>query len=88
MNAIDTAYGLVLGLATAPVLADYTSADPAALWQAAGATAAFVAALGALGYASRRDLSPWARILFWAPCWMCSAGGASRGSSGLRGREH
>ena len=33
------------------------SADPAALWQAAGATAAFVAGLGAFGYATRRDLS-------------------------------
>jgi hypothetical protein len=36
------------------------------LWQAAGATAAFVAALGAYGYATRRDLSSWARGLFWA----------------------
>ena len=39
--------GLVLGLAVAPVIADYAAADPSALWQAAGATAAFVAALGA-----------------------------------------
>ena len=38
--------GLVLGLAVAPVIADYAKADPSALWQAAGATAAFVAALG------------------------------------------
>ena len=58
--------GLLLGLAVAPVLADYASADPAALWQAAGATAAFVAALGAYGYATRRDLSSWGRTLFWA----------------------
>ena len=58
--------GLLLGLAVAPVIADYASADPAALWQAAGATAAFVAALGAYGYATRRDLSEWARPLFWA----------------------
>ena len=36
------------------------------LWQAAGATAAFVAALGAYGYATRRDLSAWVRPLFWA----------------------
>ena len=36
------------------------------LWQAAGATAAFVAALGSYGYATRRDLSTWARTLFWA----------------------
>ena len=58
--------GLLLGLAVAPLIADYAGADPSALWQAAGATAAFVAALGAYGYATRRDLSSWARTLFWA----------------------
>ena len=58
--------GLLLGLAVAPVLADYAGADPTALWQAAGATAAFVAAFGAYGYATRRDLSAWLRPLFWA----------------------
>src|SRR4051794_18022701 len=58
--------GLLLGLAVAPVIADYAEADPSGLWQAAGATAAFVAACGAYGYATRRDLSPWARTLFWA----------------------
>jgi FtsH-binding integral membrane protein len=57
--------GLVLGLAIAPVIADYANGDPAALWQAAGATGAFVAALGASGFATRRDLSSWARPLFW-----------------------
>jgi FtsH-binding integral membrane protein len=60
------ALGLLLGLGVAPVIADYVEADPSALWQAAGATAAFVAALGAYGYATRRDLSSWARPLFWA----------------------
>jgi FtsH-binding integral membrane protein len=58
--------GLLLGLAVAPLIADYAGADPSALWQAAGATAAFVAALGAYGYATRRDLSSWGRTLFWA----------------------
>jgi FtsH-binding integral membrane protein len=58
--------GLLLGLAVAPVVADYAKADPSALWQSAGATAAFVAAAGAYGYATRRDLSSWARTLFWA----------------------
>jgi len=58
--------GLLLGLAVAPVVADYAGADPSALWQAAGATAAFTAAFGAYGYATRRDLSAWARPLFWA----------------------
>ncbi len=56
----------MLGLAVAPLIADYAGADPSALWQAAGATAAFVAALGAYGYATSRDLSSWARTLFWA----------------------
>jgi FtsH-binding integral membrane protein len=58
--------GLLLGLGVAPLIADYADADPSALWQAAGATAAFVAGLGAYGYATRRDLSSWARPLFWA----------------------
>jgi FtsH-binding integral membrane protein len=58
--------GLLLGLAVAPVIADYAKTDPSALWQAAGATAAFVAACSAYGYATRRDLSSWARTLFWA----------------------
>ena len=58
--------GLLLGLAIAPVIADYASADPSAVWQAAGATAAFVAAAGAYGYATRSDLSSWARPLLWA----------------------
>jgi FtsH-binding integral membrane protein len=58
--------GLLLGLALGPVLADYAQADPAALWQAAGATAGFVAILGTAGYATRRDLSSWYRVLFWA----------------------
>ena len=58
--------GLLLGLAVAPVLSEYAKADPAALWQAAGATALFVAGCGAYGYATSRDLSSWARGLFWA----------------------
>jgi len=60
------ALGLLLGLAVAPMIAVYADADPAALWQAAGATALFVAACGSYGYATRRDLSSWARTLFWA----------------------
>jgi FtsH-binding integral membrane protein len=60
------AMGLLLGLAVAPVIADYAKSDPSALWQATGATAAFVAAFGTYGYATRRDLSSWARTLFWA----------------------
>lgn len=58
--------GLVLGLAVAPVINDYAEAEPAALWQAAGATGLVVAGCGSYGYATRRDLSSWARTLFWA----------------------
>ncbi len=58
--------GLFIGLAVAPVIAAYAKAEPAALWQAAGATAGFIGVLGAYGYATRRDLSSWARVLFWA----------------------
>jgi FtsH-binding integral membrane protein len=58
--------GLLLGLAVAPVVADYAAADPSPLWQATGATAAFVAAFGAYGYATKRDLTSWGRTLFWA----------------------
>jgi modulator of FtsH protease len=58
--------GLLLGLALGPVLSSYAEAEPAAVWQAAGATGGFVAGLGAAGYATRRDLSSWYRVLFWA----------------------
>jgi FtsH-binding integral membrane protein len=58
--------GLLLGLALGPVLNAYAKADPSAVWQAAGATGGFVAALGAAGYATRRDLSSFYRVLFWA----------------------
>jgi FtsH-binding integral membrane protein len=58
--------GLLLGLTFGPVLNAYAKADPSALYQAAGSTAVFVAGLGAYGYATRRDLSSWFRVLFWA----------------------
>jgi FtsH-binding integral membrane protein len=59
------AAGFLLGLGLGPGLAAYTSAEPAAVWQAAGATALFIAALGTTGYAIRRDLSGGYRILFF-----------------------
>jgi FtsH-binding integral membrane protein len=58
--------GVLLGLAVAPVLSIYAKADPSALSEAAGTTTLFVGALGSYGYATRRDLSSWARTLFWA----------------------
>ena len=60
------AFGLLVGLALAPVLAAYASMDPRALWQAGGATALFIAGFGAAGYATRRDLTVVARVSFWA----------------------
>ena len=60
------AFGLLIGVAVAPTIAYYASADPQALWQAGGATALFIAGVGAAGYATRRDLSALARASFWA----------------------
>jgi uncharacterized protein len=60
------AFGLLTGLALAPVLTAYASMDPQALWQAGGATALFIAGFGAAGYATRRDLTAIARAGFWA----------------------
>ena len=60
------AFGLLIGLAVAPTIAYYGSMDPRALWQAGGATALFIAGFGAAGYATRRDLTALARVLFWA----------------------
>ena len=60
------AFGLLTGVAVAPTVAYYGSMDPQALWQAGGATALFIAAFGAAGYATRRDLAPVARVCFWA----------------------
>jgi FtsH-binding integral membrane protein len=61
-----SAFGLLMGLAIAPTLAYYASADPRALWQAGGATALFIAGFGAAGYATRRDLTAIARVGSWA----------------------
>jgi uncharacterized protein len=68
------AFGLLVGLAVAPTLAYYASADPRALWQAGGATALFIAAFGAAGYATRRDLTAIARVCLWALLALIVAG--------------
>jgi FtsH-binding integral membrane protein len=60
------AFGVLVGLGTAPTIAYYASTNPQAVWQAGGATALFIAGFGAAGYATRRDLQPLARVLFWA----------------------
>lgn len=60
------AFGVLIGLGTAPTISYYASTDPKVVWQAGGATALFIAGFGAAGYATRRDLSALARFLFWA----------------------
>lgn len=65
-TALLFAFGVLLGLAVAPVTAYYAQTDPRALWQAGGATALFMAGFGAAGYTTRRDLSRVGRISFGA----------------------
>jgi uncharacterized protein len=55
-------FGVLMGAASAPTLVWYAQTQPAILWQAGGATALFVAAFGAFGYLTQRDLSAWRRI--------------------------
>jgi FtsH-binding integral membrane protein len=60
------AFGLAMGLAMAPTVVYYASTNPSVVWQAGGATALFMAGLGAFGYATKRDLSAVGRISFFA----------------------
>jgi len=64
--ALLFAFGVVMGLAVAPLVAYYAATESETLWAAGAATALFVAGIGATGYATRRDLSGLARVLFWA----------------------
>lgn len=57
--------GFLLGLATGVTVLYYAENEPGVVWQAAGATGLTVAAMGAWGYATRRDLSYLYRTLFW-----------------------
>jgi FtsH-binding integral membrane protein len=58
------AAGVLLGLGLGGGLDQYAEVEPQVVWQAAGATALFVAALGSVGYSIRRDLSGGYRVLF------------------------
>ncbi len=58
--------GLFIGMSVGPLLNFYAQTDPQALYYSAGSTALFVGGLGAVGYATKRDLSSWARVLFIA----------------------
>ena len=68
------AFGLAIGLAVAPTLAYYAQMNPDVLWEAGGATALFIGAFGATGYATRRDLTAVARVFFWALLALIVAG--------------
>jgi FtsH-binding integral membrane protein len=59
-------FGVLFGVAMSPTISYYAGANPQALWQAGGATALFMAGCGAVGYATRQDLSALARASFWA----------------------
>ena len=64
--ALLGAFGFLIGLSLGMTLAYYASMNSRALWQAGAATALFIAAFGAAGYATRRDLTAIARVAFWA----------------------
>jgi modulator of FtsH protease len=68
------AFGLLIGASVATTVNYYAATDPTAVRQAFGATALFVAAMGAGGYAIRRDLSVLYRLLFWLLLALCVGG--------------
>ena len=68
------AFGLAIGISVSATVNYYAATDPTAVRQAFGATALFVGALGAGGYATRRDLSFLYRIAFWALLVLVVAG--------------
>jgi FtsH-binding integral membrane protein len=68
------AFGLLMGASVATTVNYYSATDPTAVRQAFGATALFVGALGAGGYAIRRDLSFLYRTLFWLLLILIGAG--------------
>ena len=72
--ALLLAMGLFFGLGMGPAVAYYTATSPRAVWQAAGATALFMAACGSFGYATRRDLSIIGRLSFFALLGLILAG--------------
>ncbi len=68
------AFGLLVGASVATTVNYYAETDPVAVRQAFGATALFVGALGAGGYAIRRDLSFLYRLAFWLLLGLLAAG--------------
>lgn len=68
------AFGLLIGVSVAGTVNYYAATDPTAVRQAFAATTLSVAALGSVGYATRRDLSFLYRILFWLLLALLAAG--------------
>src|SRR6476646_2421910 len=68
------AFGLLIGASVSSTVNYYAHTDPTALRQAFGATALFVGALGAGGYAVRLDLAFLYRVLFWLLRGLIGAG--------------
>jgi modulator of FtsH protease len=68
------AFGLLIGVSVSATINYYSAVDPTAVRQAFGATALFVAGMGTVGYAIRRDLSFLYRLLFWALLALIVAG--------------
>jgi FtsH-binding integral membrane protein len=67
-------FGLLLGAAVSMTINYYSEVDPAAVRQAFGATALFVAGLGSAGYAIRKDLSYLYRLAFFLLLGLIVAG--------------
>jgi FtsH-binding integral membrane protein len=57
---------LLLGMAISPIIVFYAKTNPGVVYEAAGSTALFVAALGTFGYSTRRDLSKYVKPLLIA----------------------
>jgi FtsH-binding integral membrane protein len=57
------ATALLIGLGLGPIIQYFATVNPTALTKAAGGTALTVLAVGAIGFAVSKDLSPWLRPL-------------------------
>ncbi len=57
--------GLFAGMFISPLIVYYANSNSGVVYQAAGSTALFTAALGTYGYTTRRDLSTAARYAFF-----------------------
>ncbi len=67
-------FGLLIGVSVAGTVNYYAATDPTAVRQAFAATTLSVAALGTVGYATKRDLFFLYRILFWLLLALLGAG--------------